>query len=49
MKTGQVVINGAAQNLATPFGGWGLSGFGRENGRFGIEDHFNYRSLHGAV
>lgn len=48
MKTGQVVINGAAQNLATPFGGWGFSGFGRENGRFGIEDLLNYRSLHGA-
>jgi aldehyde dehydrogenase (NAD+) len=48
MKTGQVVINGAPQNLATPFGGWGLSGFGRENGRFGIEDLLNYRSLHGA-
>ena len=49
LKTGQVVINGAAQNLATPFGGWGASGFGRENGRFGIEDLLNYRSLHGAV
>lgn len=48
MKTGQVVINGAAQNLATPFGGWGWSGYGRENGRFGIEDLLNYRSLHGA-
>lgn len=48
MKTGQVVINGAAQNLATPFGGWGWSGFGRENGRFGIEELLNYRSLHGA-
>lgn len=48
MKTGQVVINGAPQNLATPFGGWGWSGFGRENGRFGIEDLLNYRSLHGA-
>ncbi|MBD9668472.1 aldehyde dehydrogenase family protein [Variovorax sp. VRV01] len=48
MKTGQVVINGAAQNLATPFGGWGWSGFGRENGRFGIEDLLQYRSLHGA-
>lgn len=48
LKTGQVVINGAAQNLATPFGGWGWSGFGRENGRFGIEDLLNYRSLHGA-
>lgn len=49
MKTGQVVVNGAAQNLATPFGGWGASGFGRENGRFGIEDLLNYRSLHGAA
>jgi aldehyde dehydrogenase (NAD+) len=48
MKTGQVIVNGAAQNLATPFGGWGLSGFGRENGRFGIEDLLNYRALHGA-
>ncbi|MBO1114037.1 aldehyde dehydrogenase family protein [Bordetella petrii] len=49
LKTGQVVINGAAQNLATPFGGWGLSGFGRENGRFGIEDMLSFRSLHGAA
>jgi aldehyde dehydrogenase (NAD+) len=49
MKTGQVVINGAAQNLATPFGGWGDSGFGRENGRFGIEECLAYRSLHGVA
>ncbi|AHG63844.1 aldehyde dehydrogenase family protein [Advenella mimigardefordensis] len=48
MKTGQVVINGATQNLATPFGGCGWSGFGRENGRFGIEEMLNYRSLHSA-
>ncbi len=49
LKTGQVVINGAAQNLATPFGGRGDSGFGRENGRFGIEECLTYRSLHGAA
>ena len=49
MRTGQVVINGAAQNLATPFGGWGQSGSGRENGRFGIEDLLGYRALHGAA
>lgn len=49
LRTGQVVINGAAQNLATPFGGWGQSGFGRENGRFGIEECLQYRSLHGLV
>jgi aldehyde dehydrogenase (NAD+) len=48
MRTGQVVLNGAAQNLATPFGGFRHSGFGRENGRFGIEDCLSYRSLHGA-
>ncbi|MGE4338695.1 MAG: aldehyde dehydrogenase family protein [Pigmentiphaga sp.] len=48
LATGQVVINGAAQNLATPFGGWGDSGFGHENGRFGIEDLLQYRALHGA-
>ncbi|WP_458766299.1 aldehyde dehydrogenase family protein [Cupriavidus basilensis] len=48
LKTGQVIINGAAQNLATPFGGWGESGVGRENGRFGIEECLSYRSLHGA-
>jgi len=48
LKTGQVVINGAAQNLATPFGGRGASGLGRENGRFGIEECLTYRALHGA-
>lgn len=49
LRTGQVILNGAAQNLATPFGGWGASGFGRENGRFGIEDLLRYRALHGAA
>lgn len=48
MTTGQVVINGAPQNLATPFGGFGDSGFGRENGRFGIEELLTYRAVHGA-
>jgi len=49
MVTGQVIINGAAQNLATPFGGRRDSGLGRENGRFGVEDCLTYRSLHGAA
>lgn len=48
-RTGQVVINGAALNLETPFGGFGDSGFGRENGRFGIEDLLDYRTLLGGV
>ncbi|TDF62676.1 aldehyde dehydrogenase family protein [Cupriavidus sp. L7L] len=49
LKTGQVIINGAPQNLATPFGGRGESGIGRENGRYGVEECLTYRSLHGAV
>lgn len=49
LATGQVIINGAAQNLATPFGGWKESGFGRENGKFGIEDLLIFRSIHGAA
>ncbi|WP_260986393.1 aldehyde dehydrogenase family protein [Bordetella genomosp. 13] len=48
MVTGQVIINGAPQNLATPFGGRRDSGLGRENGRFGVEECLTYRSLHGA-
>lgn len=49
LETGQVIINGAAQNLATPFGGWKESGFGRENGKYGIEDLLTFRSIHGAA
>jgi len=49
MRTGQVVLNGAAQNLAAPFGGVGASGFGRENGRFGIEDFLELRNLQGMA
>lgn len=45
LRTGQVTINGGPQNLATPFGGFGLSGYGRENGRYGIEAFLAYRSL----
>jgi aldehyde dehydrogenase (NAD+) len=49
MHTGQVVLNGAAQNLAAPFGGVGASGFGRENGRFGIEAFLDHRNLQGVA
>ncbi|MBT9594786.1 MAG: aldehyde dehydrogenase family protein [Vitreoscilla sp.] len=49
MHTGQVVVNGAAQNLAAPFGGVGASGFGRENGRFGIESFLDHQNLQGVA
>jgi aldehyde dehydrogenase (NAD+) len=45
MRTAQVVINGAAQNLAAPFGGIGASGIGRENGRFSIEAFLDLKSV----
>lgn len=49
LRTGQVVINGAPLNLMAPFGGYKLSGLGREYGRYGLEEFFEIKSLQGAV
>ena len=49
LRAGQVVLNGAPQNLAAPFGGFGASGLGRQNGRFGIEALLDYRSIQGGA
>ncbi|MBB3182003.1 aldehyde dehydrogenase family protein [Variovorax sp. Sphag1AA] len=48
LRSGQVDINGAAFNPGAPFGGMKESGYGREAGRFGIEDFLEYKSLQGA-
>jgi aldehyde dehydrogenase (NAD+) len=45
MRTGQVDINGARFNPIAPFGGYGKSGFGRELGRFGLEEFLQVKSL----
>jgi aldehyde dehydrogenase (NAD+) len=45
LRTGQVEINGGAFNPAAPFGGYGQSGHGRENGRFGLEEMLQTKSL----
>ncbi len=45
IRTGQVEINGAAFNPLAPFGGYGQSGHGRENGRHGIEELLQVKSL----
>jgi acyl-CoA reductase-like NAD-dependent aldehyde dehydrogenase len=42
------VINGAPQNLAAPFGGYRQSGIGRENGRYGVEEFFEWKSIQGG-
>lgn len=49
MRTGQVALNGAPQNLATPFGGYGESGYGRENGAYGVDEFLNYKAIHGVA
>ncbi len=48
LRTGQVVLNGAPQNLAAPFGGYRQSGIGRENGRYGVEEFFELKAIQGA-
>ncbi|HEX5598350.1 MAG TPA: aldehyde dehydrogenase family protein [Micromonosporaceae bacterium] len=45
MRTGQVDINGAAFNLAAPFGGYKRSGYGRELGRFGYEEFTEVKAV----
>jgi acyl-CoA reductase-like NAD-dependent aldehyde dehydrogenase len=38
IRTGQVAVNGAAFNPLAPFGGFKQSGYGREYGRYGLEE-----------
>ncbi|MGH8987462.1 MAG: aldehyde dehydrogenase family protein, partial [Acidimicrobiales bacterium] len=45
LRTGQVDINGGAFNPSAPFGGYKKSGFGRERGRFGLEEFLVVKSL----
>ncbi len=45
LRTGQVEINGGLYNPLAPFGGYGQSGHGRENGRYGLEEMLQVKSL----
>jgi aldehyde dehydrogenase (NAD+) len=45
IRTGQVEINGGAFNPLAPFGGYKQSGYGRELGRYGIEEFLVAKSL----
>lgn len=46
LKAGGVYVNGATQiNPHTPFGGLGLSGFGKEGGRAGIDEFLRYKTV----
>lgn len=45
LRAGQVDVNGAPFNPAAPFGGFGMSGIGRENGVFGLEEFLEPRAI----
>ncbi len=45
IRTGQVEINGGAFNPLAPFGGYKRSGYGRELGRFGLEEFLTVKAM----
>jgi acyl-CoA reductase-like NAD-dependent aldehyde dehydrogenase len=45
MRSGRIDINGGAFNILAPFGGYRQSGFGRELGRYGLEEFLEVKSL----
>jgi aldehyde dehydrogenase (NAD+) len=45
LRAGQVEVNGGRFNPLAPFGGYKQSGVGRENGRFGLEEFLEVKSL----
>jgi aldehyde dehydrogenase (NAD+) len=46
LRAGEVELNGAPFNVRSPFGGFGLSGYGRELGRYGIEEFLAPKAIH---
>ena len=47
LRTGMVHINGAATDMAAPFGGYKRSGNGREWGRFGLDEYLEVKAIMG--
>lgn len=45
LRAGQVDINGGAFNLLAPFGGYKQSGYGRELGRYGLEEFLEVKAI----
>jgi aldehyde dehydrogenase (NAD+) len=45
LRTGQVDINGARWNALAPFGGYKMSGIGREYGEFGLEEYLQIKAI----
>jgi aldehyde dehydrogenase (NAD+) len=49
IEAGRVVINGAPQDPAAPFGGFKQSGIGREYGVFGLQAYLEPKAIIGGV
>lgn len=48
LRTGMVHINGAGLDSGAPFGGYKMSGNGREWGKYGLEEYLEVKSVYGA-
>lgn len=45
LESGQVIVNGGGGSATLPFGGVKLSGYGRENGRVGVEHYTEIKAV----
>jgi aldehyde dehydrogenase (NAD+) len=48
IRAGQVALNGASGDMQTPFGGFKMSGNGREYGEFGLHDFLEVKAVIGV-
>jgi aldehyde dehydrogenase (NAD+) len=48
IRAGQVTLNGASGDMNTPFGGFKMSGNGREYGEFGLRDFLEVKAVIGV-
>jgi aldehyde dehydrogenase (NAD+) len=48
IRAGQVTLNGASGTMNTPFGGFEMSGNGREYGEFGLRDFLEVKAVIGV-
>ena len=49
LRTGMVHVNGAGLDSAAPFGGYKMSGNGREWGIYGLEEFLEVKSIYGGA
>ncbi|MBV1892433.1 MAG: aldehyde dehydrogenase family protein, partial [Ilumatobacteraceae bacterium] len=45
IRTGTIDVNGGSFNISAPFGGYKQSGYGRENGAYGVEEFLQTKSI----